>query len=180
MKSESSTYIRSFDTFHGVTDHKKKKDIHMEVSHEVKAILEKKKKEVFVPIMLEGQECIASTSNPCLKAEKKKVKVNYKSGGNHWIMDSGCSQHMTGNSRIFSTLEEGDHDRDHITLGDNSKKKVIGLGKIATPMTSPFKMCFMLKIFALIFYPLVNYVILAINVFSPLMIFWSLTFMTMS
>ena len=46
-------------------------------------------------------------------------------------MDSGCSQHMTGNSRIFSTLEEGDHDRDHITLGDNSRKKVIGLGKIA-------------------------------------------------
>src|SRR5947207_14335008 len=46
-------------------------------------------------------------------------------------MDSGCSQHMTDNSRIFTTLEEGDHDRDHITLGDNSRKKVIGLGKIA-------------------------------------------------
>src|SRR5438128_5448037 len=45
-------------------------------------------------------------------------------------MDSGCSQHMIGNSRIFSTLEEGDHYRDHITLGDNSRKKVIGLGKI--------------------------------------------------
>ena len=43
MKSESPTYIRSFDTFHGVRDHKKKKDIHMEVSHKVKAILEKKK-----------------------------------------------------------------------------------------------------------------------------------------
>src|SRR6266508_1365943 len=84
MKSESPTYIRSFDTFHGVRDHKKKKD-----------------------------------------------KVNYKSGGNHWVMDSGCSQHMTGNSRIFSTLEEGDHDRDHITLGDNSRKKVIALGNIA-------------------------------------------------
>src|SRR6266542_787001 len=131
MKSESPTYIRSFDTFHGVRDHKKKKYIHMEVSHKVKAILDKKRKEVIVPIMLEGQECIASTLNPCLKAEKKKVKDNYKSGGNHWVMDSGCSQHITGNSRIFSTLEEGDHDRNHITLGDNSRKKVIGLGKIA-------------------------------------------------
>src|SRR6266511_1343859 len=124
IKSESPTYNRSFDTFRGVRDHKKKKDIHMEVSHKVKAILEKKKKEVIVPVMLEGQD-------PCLKAEKKKVKVNYKSGGNHWVMDSGCSQHMTGNSRIFSILEEGDHDHDHITLGDNSRKKVIGLGKIA-------------------------------------------------
>ena len=37
---------------------------------------------------------------------------------------------MIGNSRIFTTLEEGDHYREHITLGDNSKKKVIGLGKI--------------------------------------------------
>ena len=55
MKSESPTYIRSFDTFHGVRDHKKKKDIHMEVSHKVKAILEKKKKEVIVSIVVEGQ-----------------------------------------------------------------------------------------------------------------------------
>ena len=132
MKSESPTHISSFDTFHGVRDHKKKKkDIHMEVSHKVKATLEEKKKEVIVPTVVEGQECEASTSNPCLKVEKKKAKVNYKSGGNHWVMDSGCSQHMTGNSRIFSTLEEGDHDRDHITLGDNSRKKVIGLDKIA-------------------------------------------------
>src|SRR6266542_4006811 len=46
-------------------------------------------------------------------------------------MDSGCSQHMIGNSRIFTTLEESDHDRDHITLGDNSKKEIIGLVKIA-------------------------------------------------
>ena len=82
-------------------------------------------------MVVEGQECEASTSNPCLKADKKKAKVNYKSGENHWVMDSGCSQHMMGNSRIFSILEEGDHDCDHITLGDNSRNKVIGLGKIA-------------------------------------------------
>ena len=101
MKSESPTHISSFDTFHGVRDHKKKKDIHMKVSHKVKAILEKKKKEVIVPVMLEGQECEASTSTPCLKAEKKKAKINYKSGGNHWVMDSGCSQHMTV-THVFS------------------------------------------------------------------------------
>ena len=49
----------------------------------------------------------ASTS--CLMAEKKEIKINYKSGGKYWVMDSGCSQHMTGNSCIFTTLEEGDH-----------------------------------------------------------------------
>src|SRR6266542_1423231 len=82
-------------------------------------------------MMVEGQESEIVTSIPCLKTEKKMAKINYKSCGRHWVMDSGCSQHMTDNSRIFTTLEEGDHDCDHITLGDNSKKKVIGLGKIA-------------------------------------------------
>src|SRR6266508_812953 len=131
MKSESPTHISFFDTFHGVRDHKKKKDIHMKVARKVRGSLEEKKKEVIVPMVVEGRECEASTSTLCLKAKKKKAKVNYKSGRNHWVMDSGCSQHMTGNSRIFFTLEEGDHERDHITLGDNSRKKVIGLGKIA-------------------------------------------------
>ena len=45
----------------------------------------------------------------CLMAEKKKTKINYTSGRKHWIMDSGCAQHITGNSRIFTALEEGDH-----------------------------------------------------------------------
>ena len=103
----------------------------MKVARKVRISLEEKKKEVNVPMVFEGQECEASTSIPCLKAEKKKAKVNYKSGGRHWVMDSCCSQHVTSNSCIFTTLEEGDHDREHITLGDNSKKKVIGLGKIA-------------------------------------------------
>ena len=131
MEREPPTHTSSFDTFHGVRDHKKKKDIHMKVARKVRVSLEEKKKEVIVPMVVEYRECEASTSTPCLKAEKKKAKIKYKSGENHWVMDSGCSQHMTGNSRIFSTLEEGDHDRDHITLGDNSRKKVIGLGKIA-------------------------------------------------
>src|SRR6266508_2106348 len=103
----------------------------MKVACKVKISLEEKNKEVNEPMMVESQGCEVVTSTPCLKAEKKKAKINYKSGGQHWVMDSGCSQHMTGNSHIFSTLEEGDHDRDHITLGDNSRKKLIGLGKIA-------------------------------------------------
>src|SRR5438105_1412590 len=131
MESDPPTPTSSFDTFRGVKDHKKKKNIHIKVARKVKISLEEKKKEMNVPMMVESQGCEVVTSTPCLKAEKKKAKINYKSGGRHWVMDCGCSQHMTGNSRIFTTLEEGDHDREHITLGDNSKKKVIGLGKIA-------------------------------------------------
>ena len=92
MESEPPTHTNSFDTFHGVRDHKKKKDIHMKAARKVRVSLEEKKKEVTVPMVVEDRECEASTSTPCLKAEKKKFKINYKSGGNHWVMDSGCSQ----------------------------------------------------------------------------------------
>src|SRR5205809_973283 len=105
MNSDFSTPTCTFDTFHGIRNHKKKK-----------------KKDAPRMVGSQKDEHIVSTS--CLKAEKKKTKINYKSGGRHWVMDSGCSQYMTGNSRIFTTLEEGDHDREHTTLGDNSKKKV--------------------------------------------------------
>ena len=57
-------------------------------------------------------------------------KVNYKTGGHHWVMDSGCTQHMTGDFRMFTSLEDS-NGHEKITFGDNSKGKVEGLGKIA-------------------------------------------------
>ena len=57
--------------------------------------------------------------------------MNYKTGGCHWVIDSGCTQHMTGNSRMFTSLEEDVDNQDKITFGDNSKGKVQGLGKVA-------------------------------------------------
>jgi len=58
--------------------------------------------------------------------------VNYKAGGKHLVLDSSCTQHMTsGDSKMFSSLEEnviGDSD---IIFGDNSRGKVEGVGKIA-------------------------------------------------
>ena len=44
-------------------------------------------------------------------------------------MDSGCSRHMTGNSRWFTSLTPMSH-KEYITFGDNGKEKVIGLGAI--------------------------------------------------
>ncbi|WVZ63247.1 hypothetical protein U9M48_012892 [Paspalum notatum var. saurae] len=61
---------------------------------------------------------------------KPKSKVNYKTGGSHWVMDSGCTQHMTGDSRMFPSLSSNVEEYDKITFGDNSKGKVEGLGKI--------------------------------------------------
>ena len=57
--------------------------------------------------------------------------MNYKTGGSHWVIDSGCTQHMTGDLRMFTSLDEEVDGQERITFGDNSKGKVQGLGKVA-------------------------------------------------
>ena len=48
------------------------------------------------------------------------------------MLDSGCTQHMTGDSRIFNSIKSNDNNEfDSITFGDNGKGKVKGLRKIA-------------------------------------------------
>jgi hypothetical protein len=48
------------------------------------------------------------------------------------VLDSGCTQHMTGDMKMFTqTSEEDCSSSDSITFGDNRKGKVKGLGKIA-------------------------------------------------
>ena len=55
--------------------------------------------------------------------------MNYKAGGKHWVIDSGCSQQMTGNDSMFTSLEDpGDYE--HVIYGDNLRGKVLGLGRI--------------------------------------------------
>ena len=47
------------------------------------------------------------------------------------MLDSGCTQHMTIDSRMFNSINTSDNNRvDSITFGDNGKGKVKGLGKI--------------------------------------------------
>ncbi|XP_012699122.1 uncharacterized protein LOC105913783 [Setaria italica] len=54
-----------------------------------------------------------------------------KVGGlkNTWLIDSGCSRHMTGDHRWFSSLTPV-MTREYITFGDNSKGKVLSEGVI--------------------------------------------------
>ena len=48
------------------------------------------------------------------------------------MLDSGCMQDMTGDSRMFNSIKSNDNNGvDSITFGDNGKGKVKGLGKIA-------------------------------------------------
>ena len=56
--------------------------------------------------------------------------MNYKAGGKHWVLDSRCTQHMTGYVKMFTSLDEEVGDHEHVTFGDNSKGKVVGLGKV--------------------------------------------------
>ena len=48
------------------------------------------------------------------------------------MLDSGCTQHMTDDSRMFNSINANDSNGiDSITFGDNGKGKVKGIGKIA-------------------------------------------------
>jgi hypothetical protein len=55
----------------------------------------------------------------------------YASGGSSWIIDSGYTNHMTGEKRMFSSYEKNEDPQRAITFGDGNQGLVKGLGKIA-------------------------------------------------
>jgi hypothetical protein len=46
------------------------------------------------------------------------------------VLDSGCTNHMTGEKDMFTSFKENDCSSDTIIFGDNSEGKVLGYGKI--------------------------------------------------
>src|SRR4051812_9744208 len=46
-------------------------------------------------------------------------------------MDSGCTNHMTGDKELFTKEKLTESSQKFITFSDNNKGKVIGLGKVA-------------------------------------------------
>jgi hypothetical protein len=46
-----------------------------------------------------------------------------------WLMEFGCSRHMTGNKKWFSNLTPLSH-KEYVTFGDDKKGKVLGTGVI--------------------------------------------------
>jgi hypothetical protein len=55
----------------------------------------------------------------------------YSSGGTSWVLDSGCTNHMIGEKKMFTSFEKNVTTNDSITFGDNSQGKVIVHGTIA-------------------------------------------------
>ena len=47
------------------------------------------------------------------------------------MIDSGCTNHMTREKKMFSSFETNDESNENIVFGDNSKGKVLGLGNVA-------------------------------------------------
>nr|ABF97883.1 retrotransposon protein, putative, unclassified [Oryza sativa Japonica Group] len=70
---------------------------------------------------------VKSNGKYCSKCREVGHLVNYRTGGSHWVLDSGCTQHMTGDRAMFTTFEVGGNEQEKVTFGDNSKGKVIGL-----------------------------------------------------
>jgi transposase InsO family protein len=48
-----------------------------------------------------------------------------------WVLDSGCTNHMTGERRMFTSFEKNEFESDCITFGDNSQGQVLDFSKIA-------------------------------------------------
>src|SRR3954463_10144248 len=53
------------------------------------------------------------------------------SPGSEWVMDSGCTNHMTRDKELFINDNLSHSSQKYITFGDKNKGKVVGLGKVA-------------------------------------------------
>jgi hypothetical protein len=47
------------------------------------------------------------------------------------VLDSGCTNHMTGDKSMFTSYEKNDDPSNTITFGDDGQERVLGFGKIA-------------------------------------------------
>ena len=47
------------------------------------------------------------------------------------MLDSGCTNHMTGEKSMFTSFQPNQTTSERIVFGDNSKGDILGLGKIA-------------------------------------------------
>ncbi|XP_057821524.2 uncharacterized protein LOC131034148 [Cryptomeria japonica] len=60
-----------------------------------------------------------------------------------WVLDSGCSHHMTGDKNKFSALEN--HPGGFVKFGDNTGLYITGMGTVMINKDTPIMMSIMLK-----------------------------------
>ena len=51
-----------------------------------------------------------------------------------WIIDSGCTNHMTGDQSLLMDTTIRPSDKSHITFANTGKSKVLVLGRVAISM----------------------------------------------
>ena len=83
------------------------------------------------------QESLKSSSTPVTAiAESGKPNTCLVSSSSKWVIDSGATDHMTGNSSLFSTFQSHTS-APTVTLADGSKSRVLGSGSVnPTPLIS--------------------------------------------
>ncbi|GJV02566.1 retrovirus-related pol polyprotein from transposon TNT 1-94 [Tanacetum coccineum] len=63
-----------------------------------------------------------------LKAKKESSDEEFDLEPDEWIKDSGCSKHMTGNRKLFSTYKA--YNGGNVIFGSNLRGNIIGKGQI--------------------------------------------------
>ena len=76
----------------------------------------------------------------------------YMAGGKEWVLDSGCTDHMTGDKDMFREHAENDSPRKYVTFGDNSKGRWLASVRWPSHMTAPYKMLCSLNLLAIIYF----------------------------
>jgi hypothetical protein len=49
----------------------------------------------------------------------------YASGGSSWIIDSRCTNHMTGEKKMFTSYVKNKDSQDSIIFGDGNQGKLV-------------------------------------------------------
>ncbi|KAK1666845.1 hypothetical protein QYE76_055004 [Lolium multiflorum] len=72
-------------------------------------------------------EAIHVEEESCLMA---KSSEDYAAGGSKWVLDSGCTSHMTGGKNLVKELRPNINNITVVSFGDNSTSEVLGFGKV--------------------------------------------------
>jgi hypothetical protein len=65
--------------------------------------------------------------------------------GSSWIIDSGCTNHITREKKMFTSYVKNNDSHDMIIFGDGNQDKVKGIGKIAITTEHSFFNVFLVE-----------------------------------
>jgi hypothetical protein len=84
------------------------------------------------------------------------------------MLDSGCTNHMTGERKMFTSFEKNECESDYITLEDNSQGQFLGFSKIAIITEHSISKVFLLNRWTTVYYSFRSFVRWVIIVCSPI------------